>query len=105
MSIDWFTFTAQVINFLVLVGLLRHFLYGPVVRAMQAREQKVTQRLTDAETAKAEANQQRVELEKQSQLLQEQRDDLSTKAKTEADSERQRLIAEARKEADTRRAH
>lgn len=105
MSIDWFTFTAQVINFLVLVGLLRHFLYGPVVRAMQAREQKVTQRLTDAETAKAEANQQRVELEKQSQLLQEQRDDLFTKAKAEVDNERQRLIAEARKEADTRRAH
>ena len=53
MNIDWFTFAAQVINFLVLVGLLRHFLYGPVVRAMQAREQKVTQRLTDADPSPA----------------------------------------------------
>ncbi len=105
MSIDWFTFTAQVINFLVLVGLLRYFLYAPIVRAMQAREQKVTQCLTDAETAKVEANQQRMSLEKQTQLLQERREELLTKAKADADNERQRLIAEARKEADTRREH
>ncbi|KLU05585.1 ATP synthase F0 sector subunit b [Rhodopirellula islandica] len=105
MSIDWFTFTAQVINFLVLVGLLRYFLYGPIVRAMQTREQKVTQRLSDAETAKAEANQQRAALEKQTQLLEEQREEMLAKAKADADSERQRLIQEARKEADTRREH
>ncbi|WDQ14912.1 F0F1 ATP synthase subunit B family protein [Rhodopirellula sp. P2] len=105
MSIDWFTFTAQVINFLVLVGLLRYFLYGPIVRAMQAREQKVTQRLSDAEAAKAEANQQRAALEKQTQSLQEQREEMLAKAKADADSERQRMIAEARKEADTRREH
>jgi F-type H+-transporting ATPase subunit b len=105
MSIDWFTFTAQVINFLVLVGLLKHFLYGPIVHAMQAREQKVTQRLSDAETAKEEANQQRLAFEKQTQTLEEQREELLAKAKADADSERQRMIAEARQEVDTRRAH
>ncbi|MFG0265028.1 MAG: F0F1 ATP synthase subunit B [Rhodopirellula sp. JB055] len=105
MSIDWFTFTAQIINFLVLVGLLKHFLYGPIVHAMQAREQKVTQRLTDAEAAKAEANQQRLAFEKQTRSLEEQREALLAKAKADADSERQRMIADARKEADTRRAH
>ena len=34
----WFTLVAQVINFLVLVWLLKHFLYGRIVKAMSERE-------------------------------------------------------------------
>ena len=41
MSIDWFTFTAQILNFLVLVWLLTHFLYQPITKAMQERQQKI----------------------------------------------------------------
>ena len=32
MLIDWFTVVAQIVNFLVLVALLKHFLYGRLVR-------------------------------------------------------------------------
>ena len=105
MSIDWFTFGAQIVNFLVLVGLLRYFLYGPIVNAMQQREQKVTQRLTDAESAKIEADRERVELKQETSSLRQQREDLLAQAKEDADNERQRLIADARKEADERRQH
>ena len=38
MLIDWFTVAAQAINFLILVLLLRRFLYGPIVKAMDDRE-------------------------------------------------------------------
>ena len=67
MSIDWFTFAAQIVNFLILVGLLRYFLYGPIVRTMQDRERRVTQKLSDAETARAAAEQQRKQLEAETQ--------------------------------------
>ena len=41
MPIDWFTVTAQALNFVVLVWLLKRFLYGPILRAVDAREQRV----------------------------------------------------------------
>jgi F-type H+-transporting ATPase subunit b len=38
MLIDWFTVAAQAINFLILVWLLKRFLYKPVLNAVDARE-------------------------------------------------------------------
>ena len=37
MLIDWFTVGAQIVNFLVLVGLLKYFLYEPILKAMDKR--------------------------------------------------------------------
>ena len=41
MTIDWFTFVAQIINFLILVALLKYFLYGRLVAAMDQRQQDI----------------------------------------------------------------
>ena len=49
MLIDWFTVVAQIVNFLILVALLKHFLYGPLVRAIDAREERIAARLAEAE--------------------------------------------------------
>lgn len=48
MLIDWFTVGAQVVNFLILVYLLKRFLYGPLLRAMDRREQEIGDRLREA---------------------------------------------------------
>ena len=40
MSIDGFTFGAQLLNFVVLVWLLKRFLYRPILGAITARENK-----------------------------------------------------------------
>lgn len=48
MQINWFTFAAQIVNFLVLVWILKRLLYQPVVRAMQQREQTIAARLQSA---------------------------------------------------------
>ena len=37
MPIDWFTVVAQILNFLVLVWILKRVLYGPVLRAIAER--------------------------------------------------------------------
>jgi F-type H+-transporting ATPase subunit b len=55
--IDYFTTFSQIINFMVLVFLLRHFLYRPVIKAMDEREQKIASRLKEADQKKAEAEQ------------------------------------------------
>lgn len=103
MSIDWFTFAAQIVNFLILVGLLRYFLYGPIVRAMQERERRVTQKLSDAEAAKAEAELRQQALDASAQAIERQRDNLLNQAIQEAEAERQRLVRDARNEAESRR--
>ena len=55
MLIDWFTVGAQIVNFLILVWLLKRFLYKPILDAIDAREKRIAAELADADTKKAEA--------------------------------------------------
>ena len=41
MPINWFTVVAQVINFLILVWLLKRFLYKPILHAIDEREKGI----------------------------------------------------------------
>ena len=47
MLIDWFTVGAQAVNFLILVWLLKRFLYEPVLAAIDAREKKIAAELAE----------------------------------------------------------
>ncbi len=55
MLLDWFTIFAQVLNFFVLIALLRLFLYKPIVGAMQERKEHVAQETHALREAKAES--------------------------------------------------
>ena len=41
MLIDWFTVGAQALNFLILVWLMKRFLYKPILHAIDAREKRI----------------------------------------------------------------
>lgn len=56
MSLDWSTFILEIVNFLVLVWLLRHFLYRPVLAMIEQRQHAVQKTLDDARHAHDEAN-------------------------------------------------
>ena len=100
MLIDWFTVGAQALNFLILVWLLKHFLYKPILNAIDAREKRITKELADANAKKTEAQKERDEFQKKNEEFDQQRAALLTKATDEAKAERQRLLDEARKAAD-----
>jgi F-type H+-transporting ATPase subunit b len=104
MLIDWFTVGAQTLNFLVLVWLLRHFLYKPVRDAIDARAKGIAATLADADAKTKEAQKQRDDFEGKNKAFDEQRAGLLGKATDEAKSERDRLIGDAQKEADGLRA-
>jgi F-type H+-transporting ATPase subunit b len=53
--IDWFTVLAQAFNFVILVFLLKRFLYGPIIRAMEAREKRIAAAMEQARAAEREA--------------------------------------------------
>ncbi len=95
MLIDWFTTLAQIANFLILVFLLKHFLYGPIIRAMDKREEKIAKRLDDAESAKEEAKEQKKSFEEKSEELEEQKESLLEKAKEKAEDIRREKLKEA----------
>jgi F-type H+-transporting ATPase subunit b len=97
--IDWFTVAAQVVNFLILVWLLKRFLYKPILDAIDAREKRIAGELADADAKKAEAEKQRDEFQRKSAAFDEQRAALMSAATEEAKAERQRLLDEARKAA------
>jgi len=100
MLIDWFTIGAQALNFLILVWLMKRFLYKPVLNAIDVREKRIAAELADADTKKAEAQKERDEFQHKNEEFDQQRAALLTKATDEAKAERQRLLDEARKAAD-----
>lgn len=97
--IDWFTVVAQVINFLILVWLLKRFLYKPILNAVDAREKKVADELKNADAKEAEAQKEKDEFKRKNEEFDQQRNALLNKAKEEAKAERQRLFEELREEA------
>ena len=104
MLIDWFTVGAQVLNFLILVWLLKHFLYKPILNAIDAREKRIAAELADADAKKTEAQKERDDFQSKNKVFDEQRSALLGKAADEAKVERERLLDEARKAAESLRA-
>lgn len=104
MQIDYFTIIAQIINFLVLVFLLRHFLYRPLLRSMADREDKISSRLKEAEQKKKEAEEDAKSSRRLSQEASEIRKQMETKAVEEARMFRDALMKEARDSVEANRS-
>jgi F-type H+-transporting ATPase subunit b len=104
MLIDWFTVGAQALNFVILVWLLKHFLYKPILGAIDAREKHIAAELADAESKRAEAQKDRDEFQGKNKAFDEQRAGLLAKATADAGAERDRLVGDAHKQADDLRS-
>ena len=96
MLIDWFTFIAQLINFLVLFWLLKRFLFKPIMNAIDERENRIAMQIQDAETLKKEATEELDNFQHKNKEFDQQRQDLLNTAINEVDSERQRLLEQTR---------
>lgn len=100
MLIDWFTVGAQALNFIILVWLLKRFLYKPILDAIDAREKRIAAELADADAKEAEAQSERDAFQHKNEMFDQQRAALWSQATEEARVERQRLLNEARQAAD-----
>jgi F-type H+-transporting ATPase subunit b len=101
MKINWFTVIAQVINFLILVWLLRHFLYKPVLKAIDEREKKIASQLKDATDKEAKAKKEQDEFAKKNEAFDQKKKGLMEKAVAETNVERDKLLEIARNDAAT----
>ncbi|MFH1137710.1 MAG: F0F1 ATP synthase subunit B [Pseudomonadota bacterium] len=100
MLINWFTVGAQALNFLVLMWLMKRFLYKPILHAIAEREKRIAAELANAEKKKAEAQKEGDEFQQKNEEFDRQRAVLLRKATDEVKAERQRLLDEAREAAD-----
>jgi F-type H+-transporting ATPase subunit b len=102
--IDYFTTIAQIINFLVLAFLLRHFLYRPLIKSMNEREQRIASRLKDAEDKRKEAQQAEESILKMKQDVASRMEEMIARAAEEAEVYRADLIEKAHAEVDRDKA-
>lgn len=98
MQIDWLTVSAQIVNFLILVWLLRRFLYGPIIGAMERRQQRIKDRLREAEHARSEAEDQARAYHGKQEEWEQQRERMLAEARELVAQQRQSLEREARAE-------
>ncbi len=100
MSIDWFTVAAQIINFLILVWLLKLVLYRPILDAIDARERRIASTLEDAADKQSSADQERELFSQKNDEFEQQRKALLDTAAAAADAQSRSLLEEARQAAD-----
>jgi len=98
MGIDPFTFGAQVVNFLILVALLRHFLYRPVLQTMDARDHFIGEQLAKARQAQKEADEQTKRAAQQLAEVDQLRSLRLAEVKAEVESAQQQGLARVRQE-------
>jgi F-type H+-transporting ATPase subunit b len=100
MLIDWFTVVAQIINFVILMWLLKHFLYQPVLNAIDTREKCITEQIALATKTQSTAMAQRLEFEAKNKDFEQQHAERLEKSNAEAQASRQQLIIDARNEVE-----
>ena len=103
MLIDWFTVLAQIANFLILIAILKRFLYGPIIKAMDERERRIADRLQQAEQAREQAAALSKDLKQEKEALQTTRHEYFEKAKAEVVTWRENAMLEARQEIEQQR--
>lgn len=105
MLFDWFTIGAQALNFLILVYLLKRFLYGPIIEAMEERKAKVHEDLVRAEEARQEAAMYSQELKKQQKELEQAKESMLTEARVNVETWHETALANVRKDVSEQRTH
>lgn len=96
MSIDWLTVAAQIANFLILIWLLKRFLYRPILDGIDAREKEIAERMGEAERIRTTAETAKAEFEARTGRLRAGREDMFEETRQAAEAERVSLLAEAR---------
>jgi len=104
MDIDWFTLSAQMVNFIILLLLLKKFLFDRIVQAMDRREREIVSRLDTAERKKAEAADERQEYERRRNELEAKKDQLLAEARKEAARRKREMKESARQEVEDLRS-
>lgn len=92
MELSWSTFVLEIINFLVLVWILKHFLYRPVLDVIARRRAGIEQRLADARQLHDDAEALKADYENRMADSEQERQQARAALAQELDEERARQL-------------
>ncbi len=104
MTVDWFTLAAQLVNFALLLILLRVFLYRPVLNVMAQREALTAAPLANAQRLVDEATAEREALRQERAAFERERAERREAALREARAKREQLLEAIERETAELRA-
>jgi F-type H+-transporting ATPase subunit b len=96
--VDWVTIGAQIVNFIILVVLLKIFLYDRVLEAMDKRKARVEGQFEQASRKKSEAENEAQEYRQKRRELDDQREKLLQQARKDAEQARRERRTQAEEE-------
>ncbi len=105
MLIDPFTVFVQILNFVILVFLLKRFLFKPITRAIAAREEKIATALQEAKTTNEHARQKLQEMEARAAEVAAGEAELLRQARSRAATLEEKLMHEAKTAARAKQEH
>lgn len=100
MSVNWMTVVAQILNFLILIWLLKRFLYGPILQAMDKRQKHLSELQEAANQKSAQAEETIRAYTTLTTDLEHQKQQIFSTAKSAAEQERQEYLENARREVE-----
>ena len=103
MLIDWPTVIFQIINFLILIVLLKRFLYGPIIGAMDKREQQIAARLAEVAKTDRIATERAAELAKEQENFAKTRENLLLQVREEVQEWKNDALKHLQTEVDEKR--
>lgn len=93
MEFDGTTFALEIINFLVLVWLLQHFLYKPVTTAIAQRQAGIEKIIADAQATRSAADALKLQYENRTVEWEQEKADARRQLQQEMEAERGRRMA------------
>lgn len=98
LGIDWRLLIAQIINFVILLLILKKFLYKPILKVLDDRSKKIDKSLKDAQ--KIESNLAEAKSEKEKEVLagKMEANQIVEKAKEDSEKLKKEKVAETKKE-------
>lgn len=96
MLIDWFTVFAQIVNLLILVWLLKRFLYKPILNAVNQREKAVHDQIELAESKIAVSEVLKAEYTLKNELFDKDRESRFNQVTEESEQLKTKLTQEAK---------
>lgn len=93
MEFDWTTFVLEIVNFLILLWILKRFLYQPVLNVIERRQAVIAQSLDEAEKAQHNAAALRQQYENRLADWEKEKEQAREHLREEIAQERERLMA------------
>ena len=95
---SWFTIVCQILNFLVLIALLKFLLYKRIVQAMDTRQATIAASIRAAEEKEQQAGEEVATYSQKNREFEDQRVQMLEAAKQDADMRRKELTSQAQED-------